>query len=598
MRLGGFDSVVGCAGRSQRRSDVTGPLREPVERTDVRLRHRMAARWMRDRCCSARFASDVGVLRRRTKPIVLDHDARHFLDALAYYAALGVERVRLTAAAERAEAFRQADELKTALLATVSHDLRTPLTTIKALAHQLAARGEEDALSIEEEADRLNRLVADLLDLSRLSAGALPLRIELDAVDDLVATALDRLRGTRRRVPFACRALDHDEPTSRSCSPDSTWRSRSARSSTCSRTRSSTRRRTEPIELWIARVGDRVRLTVADRGPGVPESERALIFEPFYRPKGARPDVGGAGLGLAIARRVAEAQGGCAHVRAATRAAGAIPLRAACRHRLRGWPTFTIFLCPSSPDLCALLARRGERTVTTGACTGVRRLTSRRASSTLSRCARQTREATMMRLYRNRRRARRGTIRRHPPGEAFLVVEHEFEGGPFDGRRMTGLAYTDDLHVVPLGRRHDHAPRRRAAGTARARHLSLPRAYDCLRTLERVHVYRWRDRVASPAADVEAAVSSPTAARSRRTTPRTDRARRRRPDCADRWGPACTPRRRGCATLPPRSGTSNDGTTTSCVGAGSRSRKSRSAPLVTSMQSGERLASVQPSTFT
>ena len=125
----------------------------------------------------------VGVLRlSHDAPIVLDPDARRFLDALAYYAALGVERVRLTAAAERAEAFRQADELKTALLATVSHDLRTPLTTIKALAHQLAARGEEDALSIEEEADRLNGFVADLLDLSRLSAGELPLRLELDAV--------------------------------------------------------------------------------------------------------------------------------------------------------------------------------------------------------------------------------------------------------------------------------------------------------------------------------------------------------------------------------------------------------------------------------
>src|SRR5206468_861329 len=83
----------------------------------------------------------VGVLRLAdAKPIVLDPDARRFLDALAYYAALGVERVRLTAAAEHAEAFRQADELKTALLATLSHDLRTPLTTIKALAHQLAAR--------------------------------------------------------------------------------------------------------------------------------------------------------------------------------------------------------------------------------------------------------------------------------------------------------------------------------------------------------------------------------------------------------------------------------------------------------------------------
>src|SRR6478672_563339 len=268
----------------------------------------------------------VGVLRlSHDAPIVLDPDARRFLDALAYYAALGVERVRLTAAAERAEAFRQADELKTALLATVSHDLRTPLTTIKALAHQLAARGEEDALSIEEEADRLNGFVADLLDLSRLSAGELPLRLELDAVDDLVATTLDRLRGRSAGRTIRVARLDHDvneepilfarfdlaqsqralvnllENAIKYGPPD------------------------EPIELWIARLGDRVRLTVADRGPGIPEEEVALIFEPFYRPKGSRPDVGGAGLGLAIARRIAEAQGGS--LTYATRAGGGSEFR-------------------------------------------------------------------------------------------------------------------------------------------------------------------------------------------------------------------------------------------------------------------------------
>jgi len=253
----------------------------------------------------------VGVLRLSHRaPIVLEPDTRRFLDALAYYAALGVERVRLTAAAERAEAFRQADELKTALLATVSHDLRTPLTTIKALAHELAARGEEDALSIEEEADRLNGLVADLLDLSRLSAGGLPLRIELDAVDDLVATTLDRLRGRSAGRTIRVARLDHDV----SEEPILFARFDLAQSQRALANLLENAIKygpsDEPIELWIARVGDRVRLTVADRGPGIPETERALIFEPFYRSKGARPDVGGAGLGLAIARRIAEAQGG------------------------------------------------------------------------------------------------------------------------------------------------------------------------------------------------------------------------------------------------------------------------------------------------
>jgi two-component system sensor histidine kinase KdpD len=253
----------------------------------------------------------VGVLRlSNDTPIVLEPDARRFLDALAYYAALGVERVRLTAAAERAEAFRQADELKTALIATVSHDLRTPLTTIKALAHELAARGEEDALSIEEEADRLNGLVADLLDLSRLSAGELPLRIELDAVDDLVATTLDRLRGRSEGRTIRVMRMDHDV----SDEPILFARFDLAQSQRALVNLLENAIKYGPpdetIELWIARIGDRVRLTVADRGPGIPEEERALILEPFYRPKGVRPDVGGAGLGLAIARRIAEAQGG------------------------------------------------------------------------------------------------------------------------------------------------------------------------------------------------------------------------------------------------------------------------------------------------
>src|SRR6185295_3375501 len=109
--------------------------------------------------------------------------------ALSYYAALGVERVQLVAEAERAEAFRQADALKSALIAGVSHDLRTPLTTIKALAHPLGESGSPDALLLEEAADRLNRLVADLLDLSRLNAGAMPMRAEINAAEDLVGAA-------------------------------------------------------------------------------------------------------------------------------------------------------------------------------------------------------------------------------------------------------------------------------------------------------------------------------------------------------------------------------------------------------------------------
>jgi len=114
-----------------------------------------------------------GVLRLADSTgLTLDPARRRFLTAIAYYAALGVERLHLVAEAEHAAALREADRLKDALLASVSHDLRTPLTTIKALAHDLAAAGDEQAAVIEQEADRLNHMVADLLDLSPCTPAA------------------------------------------------------------------------------------------------------------------------------------------------------------------------------------------------------------------------------------------------------------------------------------------------------------------------------------------------------------------------------------------------------------------------------------------
>ena len=120
----------------------------------------------------------VGVLAIvRDEGLALDAEARRVLDALSYYAALGVERARLVLDAQHTEALRQADKLKDALLASVSHDLRTPLTTIKGLAHDLSTSGDDRAIIIEQEADRLNQFVANLLDISRISAGSwLPIR--------------------------------------------------------------------------------------------------------------------------------------------------------------------------------------------------------------------------------------------------------------------------------------------------------------------------------------------------------------------------------------------------------------------------------------
>lgn len=249
----------------------------------------------------------VGVLRVLSGAgIHLDPERWRFLDAISYYAALGVERVRLAAEAEHAEALRETDRLKDALLASVSHDLRTPLTTIKAMAHDLGSLGDERSEIIEQEADRLNRFVADLLDLSRLNAGALPVHLELNAVDDLLGALLQRVEGSlgAKRVAVtlppgdvlllgrfdfvqALRALANLVENARKYD-----------------------RSDAPIEVIAERLGSEIAIHVADRGPGVAPENIHRLFEPFQRPNGAPADAGSAGLGLSIARRVAEAQAG------------------------------------------------------------------------------------------------------------------------------------------------------------------------------------------------------------------------------------------------------------------------------------------------
>lgn len=258
----------------------------------------------------------VGVLRIEGDPVVdLDPAQQRFAEALAYYAALAVERVLLTAEAEHVDALREADRLKDSLLASVSHDLRTPLTTIKALSHDLAAEGEERAGVIEQEADRLDRFVSDLLDLSRIGAGALSLTPELVAVEDLLGAALQQVSGAQAEREIRV-ALHPDEPLL------------VGRFDFVHTLRALVNLLTNAlkysppgavVELTARRDGGWVRFEVADQGPGVLPEDRERIFEPFYRGAGA-PDVGGTGLGLTIARRMVEAQGG--HLGYAPRSGG------------------------------------------------------------------------------------------------------------------------------------------------------------------------------------------------------------------------------------------------------------------------------------
>ena len=226
-------------------------------------------------------------------------------DRAAEIERLAADRLRLVEDAQHAEALREADRLKDALLASVSHDLRTPLTSIRATAHELRLEGDERGALIEEEADRLNRLVADLLDLSRLRADALPMTPEVNAAEDLVGAALQQLKGIpgadriRVRLPVdgsiplghfdfvqTLRALTNllQNALAHSGDPDS-------------------------VEVDVATEGADLFIRVMDRGAGVSADDRVRLFEPFFRSASSAGEQG-TGLGLAIASRIASAQNG------------------------------------------------------------------------------------------------------------------------------------------------------------------------------------------------------------------------------------------------------------------------------------------------
>jgi two-component system sensor histidine kinase KdpD len=241
-----------------------------------------------------------------TKPMELDASQYRFLDAIAYYAALAADRVRLVAEAEHAEALREADRLKDIVLASVSHDLRTPLTTIKALAQSEALQGNSSAAAIEEQADRLTRLVSDLLDLSRLKGGGFAANPELNTAEDLIGAAVRQTRGLfgdrplRTIIDLASPALVGHFDFAQSLRVLCNLLENAARYSPPN----------QPIEIAARRDGAELVFTVSDRGPGVRDEDLPRIFEPFFRAKHAAPDAGRAGLGLSIARTLAELQGG------------------------------------------------------------------------------------------------------------------------------------------------------------------------------------------------------------------------------------------------------------------------------------------------
>jgi two-component system, OmpR family, sensor histidine kinase KdpD len=236
-------------------------------------------------------------------------DQRDLLESLGRHAAVALDRVRLAEEARRAALRARTEELRSALLSAVSHDLRTPLAAITGAGTLLLDDGVADpalrkelTTTVVEEAERLERLVANLLDMTRLESGVVEPKREWVPLVEVVGVAMNRLDREFAGRDVAITIPD-DLPL---LSIDSIL----VQQLFVNLLENATKYTPSGSEITVraSREGGTLVVDVADRGPGIPSGEEERVFERFHR--AAQPGVHGVGLGLPIARAIAQAHGG------------------------------------------------------------------------------------------------------------------------------------------------------------------------------------------------------------------------------------------------------------------------------------------------
>jgi two-component system, OmpR family, sensor histidine kinase KdpD len=272
--------------------------------------------------------STVGVLglQFEAPEAVLSPDQRRLLEALAGQASVALERTRLVWEMEQARLLTETERLRDALLSTISHDLRTPLVSIIGAVSSLLTYGrtydesarQELLQTIQEEAERLNRFVGNLLDMMRLESGALEPKREWVEIGDVIGTALSRLTHALNQHQLVLE-VDPNLPMLRL---DFVLAEHVLVNLLENAAKYSPPQTT--IRIKARREGRSIVLEVADEGIGIPSSERERIFDKFYRVQRGDRHGAGTGLGLSICRGIIEAHGGQISARSPAHGEGSV----------------------------------------------------------------------------------------------------------------------------------------------------------------------------------------------------------------------------------------------------------------------------------
>ncbi len=232
------------------------------------------------------------------------------LRAIAQLAAIALESSRAQDTANRMEAARQNEQLKSTLLDALAHEFKTPLTSVKAATTSLLPRHDLDPTSrelvtiIDEEADRLNSLVSDSIELARIGSEPVALQPFVWSADDLISSVLSQLRMLVEDRPLNLH-LARDLPP---LLVDRKLTELVLRQLIGNALKYSPP--SSPVEIFMEEADGSALIRIRNAGPGIPPGEQNAIFEKFYRSREIRRRVPGTGLGLAIAREIIEAHGG------------------------------------------------------------------------------------------------------------------------------------------------------------------------------------------------------------------------------------------------------------------------------------------------